>query len=464
MIRKRRRQLAQFYVLVDMLAISTAFFLSFWLRFCSDILGVPKGIPDFRDYLVVLPALLLVHMVYFSLQGFYRVKLRRNRLDDLFLVMVNAVVTAFFILLLFSYLSSYSFVDFEVSHTYLLVYAVLAVFLIFTLRLLVFRVFRSVTMKKNGFSRVLIAGAGELGLLTAEKLRNYKHFGIQVCGFLNAEPGPGVHGEYRDLERVVRELSITDLFIALPLSEYATIMELIEKANSNLIDVRLIPDLLQMASLKAGMEHLEGIPVIHLGDIPLIGWRAALKRAFDLLVSSAGLVCTLPLLALLALIVKIDSSGPVFFRQKRVGLDGRVFKMVKFRTMIKEAEKETGAVWSPPNDQRVTRSGRVMRRLSLDELPQLWNVITGDMSLVGPRPERPEFVDSFKEKIPRYMLRHRVKTGMTGWAQVHGLRGNTSLDKRIEFDIYYIQNWTFMLDLGILWRTLLKLRFIDRNA
>ena len=464
MIRKRRRQLAQLYVLIDFLAISMAFSLAFWLRFHSMILETPKGVPSFGHYLLVLPFLLFIHTVYFSLQGFYRVKLRRNRLDDLFLVLVNCLVSALIILLLFSYLRSYDFVAFEVSHTYLLTYIPLAISIIFCARLLVFRIFSLLAMKKNGLSRVLIAGTGELALMAAEKLRKYEHFGIEVRGFLSDSAGPGVLGFYHELEKTASREAITDLFIALPLSDYPTIMELIEKANSNLIDVRLIPDILQLASLKAGMEHLEGIPVIHLGDIPLVGWRALLKRSLDLAVSIPGFILALPFLFILALLIRLDSPGPIFFKQKRVSLDGGVFSMTKFRTMIHEAEKETGAIWSPPNDKRITRVGRVLRKFSLDELPQLWNVIRGDMSLVGPRPERPEFVESFKGKIPRYMLRHRVKTGMTGWAQVHGLRGNTPLDKRIEFDIYYIQNWTFLLDLEILWRTLLKLRFIDRNA
>jgi exopolysaccharide biosynthesis polyprenyl glycosylphosphotransferase len=273
-----------------------------------------------------------------------------------------------------------------------------------------------------------------------------------------------VLGGYGDLEAVARRHGITDLFVALPLSEYDTIIRLIEGGNNLLVDIHLVPDILQLASLKAGLEHIEGLPVINLGDIPLQGWPALSKRLFDLLVSLCGLVLLLPFAALVALLLKIDSRGPVFFRQRRLGLDGRVFRMVKFRTMVRDAERATGPIWSPQDDPRVTRVGRILRKLSIDELPQLVNVLLGDMSLVGPRPERPELVEKFKASIPRYMLRHRVKTGMTGWAQVHGLRGNTPLDKRIEFDIFYIQNWTFRLDLEIIFRTLLKFQFIDRNA
>lgn len=479
MIRKQREQLARLFALSDALAVAGAFFLSFWLRFHSGLLGVPKGVPRFSSYLVAVPFLLFIHMVYFSYQGFYRFKLRRNRLDDLFSVILNCVAAAFTVLLLFSYLKSYRFISFEISHVFLAVYAPSAVLAIFLCRALMFKVFRRLALARNGVSRVLIAGQGDLAELTAANLAKYGHFGLEVTGFLAPEPTPAgtvaergetavkagdkVLGGYADLERVVRKYGITDLFVALPLSEYATIMKLIESGNNLLVDIRLVPDILQLASLKAGLEHIEGLPIINLGDIPLEGWPALSKRLFDILVAACGLVLFLPFGALVALLLKLDSRGPVFHCQTRVGLDGRIFKMIKFRTMVRNAEKETGPIWSPQNDPRVTPVGRVLRKLSIDEVPQLINVLVGDMSLVGPRPERPELVERFKGNIPRYMLRHRVKTGMTGWAQVHGLRGNTPLDKRIEFDIFYIQNWTFRLDLEIIFRTILKFQFIDRN-
>jgi Undecaprenyl-phosphate glucose phosphotransferase len=487
MIRKQREQLARLYALSDSLAISAAFLAAFWLRFHSGLLRVPRGIPDFSSYLVVIPFLLFIHMVYFSYQGFYRFKLRRNRLDDLFSVIMNSAAAGFTVLLIFSYLKSYRFVDFEISHVFLAVYAPLAVLAIFLCRVLMFLLFRRLALGRNGVSRVLIAGRGDLAALTAENLSKYAHFGLEVSGFLaptlrgGAAPrsegtgtsgptgslqpaaGPGVLGSYADLEMLVKRQGITDLFIALPLSEYDTIMKLIESCNNLLVDIHLVPDILQLVSLKAGLEHIEGLPVINLGDIPLEGWPALSKRLFDLLVSFCAALLLLPFGILVALLLKLDSRGPVFYRQTRVGLDGRIFKMIKFRTMVCDAEKETGPIWSPQGDTRVTRVGRVLRKFSIDELPQLINVLLGDMSLVGPRPERPELVERFKGNIPRYMLRHRVKTGMTGWAQVHGLRGNTPLDKRIEFDIFYIQNWTFRLDLEIIFRTILKFQFIDRN-
>lgn len=463
MIRKQREQLARLFAGSDVLAILISFLASFWLRFYSGLLRVPKGIPTFSSYLIIVPFLLSIQLIYFSYQGFYRFKLRRNRLDDLFSVILNSAVSAFTMLLIFSYFKSYGFIRFEISHVFLLVYAPVSILAIFICRALMFKMFRRLALARNGVSKVLIAGCGDLAEMTAANLAKYSHFGLEVSGFLAPETGAGVLGNYDELERVVKKHGITDLFVTLPLSEFDTIMKLIENANNLLLDIRLVPDILQLASLKAGLEHIEGLPIINLGDIPLEGWPALSKRLFDLLVALSGLVLFLPVFALTALLLKLDSRGPVFYRQTRLGLDGRVFKMIKFRTMVCNAEKETGPIWSPQNDARVTRVGKALRKISLDELPQLINVLRGDMSLVGPRPERPELVEKFKQSIPRYMLRHRVKAGMTGWAQVHGLRGNTPLDKRIEFDIYYIQNWTFRLDLEIIFRTILKFRFIDRN-
>lgn len=463
MIKKSRKKLAHFYVISDLIAIVLAFFTTFWFRFHSSVIGVPKGIPELSQYLVVLPFLMLVQSFYFSTQGYYKIRLRRNRLDDLFLVLLNTAVSSFIVILFFSYLKSYKFIDFEVSHFYMLTYIPISTFALFSLRLLVFGLFKNIFMRRNGISRVLIAGTGPLGVAVAEKLKHYSHFGIEISGFLGEENRDNVLGNFEDLEKIVREYKVTDLFIALSLKEYNAIMKLIEVGNNLLLDIRLVPDILQIASLKAGMEHIEGIPTINLGDIPLQGWQLALKRSVDIAVSLVGLLMLSPFLILLAMMIKLDSRGPLFYSQVRVGLDGRHFKMIKFRTMVQGAEDKTGAIWSPPDDDRVTSLGKILRKLSIDEIPQLFNVLKGDMSLVGPRPERPEFVDEFKNNIPRYMLRHRVKTGMTGWAQVHGLRGNTPLDKRIEYDIYYIQNWTFRLDLEILWRTILKLQFIDRG-
>jgi Undecaprenyl-phosphate glucose phosphotransferase len=229
------------------------------------------------------------------------------------------------------------------------------------------------------------------------------------------------------------------------------------------IDLQVIPDYSRFIALGAAVESFGGVPLIVLNDSPLYGYRAWLKRLMDFSLAGVGLLILSPLLMLIALAVRLSSRGPVLYRQERMGLDGRTFGMLKFRSMKVDAEDRTGAVWAVKNDDRRTMIGTFLRSTSLDELPQLWNVLTGDMSLVGPRPERPVFVDKFRHEIPNYMLRHRVKTGITGWAQVNGWRGDTSLEKRIECDIYYIRNWSLWLDVKILFLTVFK-GFVNPNA
>ena len=212
-------------------------------------------------------------------------------------------------------------------------------------------------------------------------------------------------------------------------------------------------------TLRARLEDLDGIPVINVNDVPLRGFNSAVKRLMDLALSTASLLVLALPFAVIAAAIRFTSPGPVFYRQERMGLDGRPFTVLKFRSMFDDAERDTGPVWTRANDPRRTPLGRVLRRFSLDELPQLWNILKGEMSIVGPRPERPFFVEQFKARVPQYMLRHKVKAGLTGWAQVNGWRGNTSIEKRIEYDLYYIENWSIALDVKIIWLTLLRLSF-----
>jgi Undecaprenyl-phosphate glucose phosphotransferase len=230
-----------------------------------------------------------------------------------------------------------------------------------------------------------------------------------------------------------------------------------------MLDVKVVPDLLQVIALRARLEDLDGIPVINVNDVPLQGFNSIVKRAIDIAISSAALlILSLPF-CIIAALVKLTSRGPVFYRQERMGLDGKPFMIHKFRSMCHDAERESGPVFASHDDPRRTPVGRLLRRTNIDELPQFWNVLKAEMSIVGPRPERPLFVAQFKHKIPQYMLRHKVKAGITGWAQVNGWRGNTSIEKRIEYDLYYIENWSVRLDLKIMWLTVLK-GFFHKHA
>jgi exopolysaccharide biosynthesis polyprenyl glycosylphosphotransferase len=280
---------------------------------------------------------------------------------------------------------------------------------------------------------------------------------------VDIDGGVEVLGRIEDLASVLDRGEVSEVFVALDLSNYASIMETMRVANRYVVNVRLIPDLFQLLTLKANVQDLDGFPVISIDDVALRGGRSLLKRTVDVTVSAVGLLVLLPVFLIVAALIKLTSKGRVFYRQERMGLDGRRFRMIKFRTMKSDAEKETGPVMCQPDDPRITGFGRFLRKFSLDELPQLVNVLRGEMSLIGPRPERPEFVRQFADKVPNYMLRHKVKCGITGWAQVHGLRQDTPIEKRIEYDFYYIQNWSLALDLKIVWMTLRK-GFIDRNV
>jgi Undecaprenyl-phosphate glucose phosphotransferase len=229
------------------------------------------------------------------------------------------------------------------------------------------------------------------------------------------------------------------------------------------VDIKLVPDLLRYMDLQSGIEELDGMPVINLTESPLYGWNTVFKRVSDIVLSSLAILITFPIMVLIAIVIKLESRGPLLYKQERMGLDRNVFWMYKFRSMEPEAEKQSGPVWAKENDDRRTRVGTFLRSTSLDELPQFFNVFMGQMSLVGPRPERPVFVDEFKKSIPFYMLRLKMKAGLTGWAQVNGWRGNTSLEKRIECDLYYIKNWSLLFDIKILFLTIWK-GLINRHA
>jgi len=322
-----------------------------------------------------------------------------------------------------------------------------------------------------GLKRILIAGAGELGRLVADKILEHRELGYQIVGFVD-DRAAGDHLGYRGLPllgtiREAAEISsregIDHLYVALPPEQHVQMLELIETTSRECVDVKVVPDLLQVIALRARLEDLDGVPVININDVPLQGFNTIVKRGIDVVISSGALALLSIPIGSIALLVKTTSRGPVFYRQERMGLDGKTINIVKFRSMHHEAEKDTGPVWARENDPRVTVLGKFLRKSNLDELPQLWNVLRGDMSIVGPRPERPHFVAQFKHRIPQYMLRHKVKAGLTGWAQVNGWRGNTSIEKRIEYDLYYIENWSVRLDLKIMWLTLLR-GFFHKHA
>jgi exopolysaccharide biosynthesis polyprenyl glycosylphosphotransferase len=438
-----------------------------------------RGIPPLKSYVLVFPLFLAIHLVIFFLQGFYRTRLKRTKIDDFFLVTLNAILTILVIQAILAYLNAYSQgaaplfrVTFKLSHGFLAVYFVVIVLMISFLRNQIFYFMKKRYAKGMNLKSVLIVGAGDMGISVAEKLFQYKDLGFVVKGFLDDERSAGevvdvnggisVLGPLSELEPILEKDDVSDVYVALDLDNYGKILETLKVVNKYVVNVRLIPDLFQLLTLKARIEDLDGFPVISVDEPPLRGMLLLAKRMIDIVVSATILLLFSPFLLLIGLLIKLTSKGPVLYHQERMGLDGKKFIMHKFRTMFCDAESQTGPVMCAPDDPRITKIGKFLRKFSLDEIPQLVNVLKGEMSLVGPRPERPVFVKEFREQIPKYMLRHKVKSGVTGWAQVHGLRQDTPIDKRLDYDFYYIQNWSLSLDLKILWKTLRK-GFIDRN-
>jgi exopolysaccharide biosynthesis polyprenyl glycosylphosphotransferase len=319
-------------------------------------------------------------------------------------------------------------------------------------------------------ANVLIVGAGESGEIILEKIRHAPELGYRVVGFVDDvhldlfPTGAPVLGTLADVPRLIQEHHVGELIIAAPRLEQRDVLELVANCAREHVNVKLFPDIVQIMSSEVTTSELTGLPMVQVRDVALRGWNLALKRAMDLIVSAIALVLLSPFLIALALAVKLwGGEGPAFYTQERVGLDGRPFHLIKFRSMRVDAEEATGPIWATPDDRRRTKIGTFIRRWSLDELPQLVNVLVGEMSLVGPRPERPHFVEQFSREVPRYGERHNERAGMTGWAQVNGLRGNTSITERTKYDLFYVENWSLAFDVKILLKTIGAI-FRDRNA
>ncbi|HKY19973.1 MAG TPA: undecaprenyl-phosphate glucose phosphotransferase [Vicinamibacterales bacterium] len=471
MLRRYGRLLVAFYVLSDALLAILAFGLAYVVRFSLGWIPITRGYPPFEQYVAVMPFIAILVPLAYQFQGVYLLRRGRSRVDDFFILFIGTIVAVVLGIVSTLYFEAYHATPdlrargaYQVSRIVWAMFLVFNVALTFGLRELVREVLERRWKAGIGLKRILIAGAGELGRVVAEKILQHRELGYQIIGFVDDRAG-GDHLGYRglpllgtlaDASEIVRQEHIDHLYVALPLDEHVKMLDLIENTSREMVDVKVVPDLVQFLALRARLEDLDGVPIINIHDVPLQGLNAVIKRIIDVAISGfAALVLLLPC-AIISLIIKWSSAGAVFYRQERMGLDGRPFWVYKFRSMRAGAEDVTGPIWARDDDPRCTPVGRFLRRWDLDELPQIWNVLKGDMSIVGPRPERPFFVDQFKHRFPQYMLRHKVKAGITGWAQVNGWRGNTSLEKRIEFDLYYIENWSVSLDLKIMFMTLFR--------
>jgi Undecaprenyl-phosphate glucose phosphotransferase len=466
MIQKTTRRIALALLACDVAATALALVAAYDLRFRVEIVPVTKGVPDAATYYRLLPVMALLWPLVYYFYGLYQVRRHHTRVEEGLAILVATALAT----LLLTGVATFSR-GFTYSRLVLVLFFGLDVFFVFAGRTAIRRYLEEAWRHGVGVRHVLVVGAGRLGRAVVEKLVEHPEAGLRAAGLLDDDPGKRgqsiegvpVIGTTAEASRIVEERGIDTVFLALPLEAHRTMLSVLKEVGKTVADVRVVPDLLQHITFRAAVEDLDGLPVVHLTQTPLTGWMSLAKRGLDVGISLGALAFFSPLLGVIALAIRLEDGGPVFYRQTRMGLDGRPFEIRKFRSMRVGAEDESGPVWAGAEDPRCTRTGRLLRRTSLDELPQLVNVLRGEMSLVGPRPERPEFVREFKERYPQYMVRHRVRAGMTGWAQVHGWRGNTSLSKRIEYDLYYIENWSLSLDLRILWLTV-KHGFRHRNA
>jgi len=450
-------------VLSDAAAIEISFLASYWLRFYSPlttIFEVEKGFPPLSAYLegslVVIPAWLLL----FNSRGMFASR-RNVGFSEESLTVVQAV----FFGMLMVMAGAFFYRTFSYSRLVFGLLAVTSVVFVSLGRFMVITFEQWWYAKERDLKRVIIVGTNDTAKRVRDGLTGKNSLGYTLVGFFSTNGLGAMEGyssEYTGpiskVPQFVRENDIDIVLIALDYKDHPKLYELVRDCEGLNAEMIMAPDLLELMTSRVGVLEFQGIPFIRIKNIPMTTWNTILKRAFDFSLALVVILLVSPLLLLIALLIKVDSKGPLVFWQERVGLDGKGFRVLKFRSMYVDAEQSSGPVWAAKDDPRATRVGKILRRFSLDELPQLFNVLKGDMSIVGPRPERPYFVEQFKE-IPKYLDRHRVKTGMTGWAQVNGLRGNAPIEERTKYDVYYVENWSLAFDVKIILKTIRAVLF-----
>jgi Undecaprenyl-phosphate glucose phosphotransferase len=458
------RLLEQAMLVGDLVLVAACWLLAYWLRF--HVAGPPlpyQDVPPPSDYLLMLLPILVVWGVAFRAFGLYRPRRIGSHLSEAADV---AKASTMGVLVLVAVMTFF-FHEYDYSRVVIGYFWLLSIGLVWFSRAAFREALRFARRRGYNLRYAVVVGGGELAATVVRRMQARPDVGIQVLGVVSddkdAVGSARWLGGYSDLRAILDANPVDHVVLALAHEDYGRLAGLLDAVGDEPVTIHVVPDLLRFASLRGGVEQFEGMPFIHLRESPLYGWSSLAKRVFDFVFSLAVLAVLWPVLLALAVAVRVSSPGPVFYRQERMGLDGRRFQMLKFRTMQADAERQTGPKWADRADERRTGPGAFLRRFSLDELPQFLNVLRGDMSVVGPRPERPVFVEQFRQTVPGYMLRHKVKSGITGWAQVHGLRGNTSLEKRIQYDIEYIERWSVWLDLKIIAMTVVRV-LVDRNA
>jgi exopolysaccharide biosynthesis polyprenyl glycosylphosphotransferase len=461
----RRYVLVAFVLLVSDAACSAlAFYVAYLLRLRTEY-PPPVKVLSFDNYVPMMAIQIGAMLIAFAFGRLYITRPGASRIDELNSVFIGSSVGTVISLALTSFiLKNLDYPRLMIPYAWGLTFAFVG-FVRLALRVAV-----GVMRRRGvGVQRVMIVGAGAVGNRLRETIQNSPQLGYRVVGFIDNDPnvkgvdGTPVLGTTQDLCHLLTECNIDDVLIALPHAPHQDILDIVSICESSKVNIRVFPDVFQIMASEVSINDLNGVPLVTVRDVALRGWRLTLKRIVDLIMSSMFLVLVSPFLFVVALLVKLTSAGPAFYVQERVGLDGKPFLCLKFRTMKQDAEAETGPVWASKDDPRRTRLGALLRRFSIDEFPQFINVLVGDMSIVGPRPERPAFVEQFRQEIPRYMDRHREKAGVTGWAQINGLRGDTSIEERTRYDVWYVENWSIWLDFKIMLRTIIEM-VRGRNA
>jgi len=464
MLKAHQKVLEHLMLAGDLGLVAASWILSYFIRF--DVLGPPLlhgDVPPLGPYLLMLLPILIVWGVSFRAFGLYRPRRIGSHLSEAADIAKASSMGALVLVAVMTFF----FRGYDYSRIVIIYFWILSIGAVWFSRAIFREALRFARRHGYNLRYAVVVGSGELAATVVRRMRARPDAGIQILGIVGDKTqeieGVTRLGGYADLHAVLDSRTVDHVIVALAHEDQGRLGELLDTVGDEPVTIHVVPDLFRFASLRGGVEEFEGMPFIHLRDSPLHGWSQVTKRAFDIVFSLAVLVGFSPLFGLLAAGIRLTSPGPILYRQQRMGLDGQRFNMLKFRTMRVNAEAETGPVWAATDDPRRVRFGAFLRRLSLDELPQFVNVLRGEMSVVGPRPERPVFVERFRQTVPGYMLRHKVKAGLTGWAQVHGLRGNTALDKRIEYDLEYIERWSLGLDLKIIALTIVRILF-ERNA
>jgi exopolysaccharide biosynthesis polyprenyl glycosylphosphotransferase len=448
--------------LTDAAMAGLAFFLAYWMRRWIPWPDEAQGMGSFPAYASIVLTHTASILGVFAFSHLYRLTRGPSRIDEFYSIFASTTLGTLMGLALSSLLFKNSPLELDYSRGMIFYGWGLTIAFVTAGRLIHARIRTGLRRQGWGCDRVLIVGTGDVGRMILQKIQSNAGLGYEVVGFAatngsNGVPlGTPILGYAGDLALIIDEHQVDEVIIALPEATHQEILTLISECERGKVTIKVFPDVFQIMASQVSIGDLGGLPLLTVRDIALRGWRRTAKRLMDIVGAACGLILLSPLMMLMAILVKLDSRGPVFYAQERMGLDARSFRMLKFRSMRQDAEAG-GPGWTVEDDPRVTRLGRTIRRINVDELPQLINVLIGEMSLVGPRPERPIYVNQFRRSIPRYMDRHWEKSGMTGWAQVNGLRGNTSIVERTKYDLWYIENWSLLLDIKILIRTFFNL-------